>query len=135
MASTAIRNELMKFGRRYIEMARDLSSEDQVLMVRGMLIESVLMKTDKGVMSAKTLGADKRILMWTPDAQVGVVVLSPPPVPVIKTDCRILPEEPPTTSRRPSSVRQRLPRTAEVMLSPRTGSKLNYQTKRPRIGF
>ena len=87
----AIRDELMKLGRKYIEMARDLSPEDQELMVRGMLIENVLMKTDKGVMSAKTLGSDKRISMWIPESQTGVIILHPPPVPVVKHRVEILP--------------------------------------------
>jgi len=34
--------------------------------------------------SAKQLGADKRISMWQPDSQVGMVVLAAPPVPKIK---------------------------------------------------
>ena len=39
--------------------------------------------TDKGVLSAKQLGTDKRIAMWQPDAQAGVIVLQRPPVPKI----------------------------------------------------
>ena len=53
-----IRGELKSVGRKYIEMARDLSPEDQELLVCGMLMENVITKTDKGVMSAKALGSD-----------------------------------------------------------------------------
>ena len=33
------------------------------------------------MLSAKQLGADKRISMWQPDSQVGMVVLQAPPIP------------------------------------------------------
>lgn len=51
-----VRAELKSLGRKYIEMARDLSQEDQELVVRGMLFENVALRTDKGVMAAKQLG-------------------------------------------------------------------------------
>ncbi|HEX8765403.1 MAG TPA: hypothetical protein VF740_09600, partial [Candidatus Acidoferrum sp.] len=64
-----VRAEFGKLGRKYIQMGRDLTPEDQELLVRGMLFENVVLKTDKGVQAAKQLGADKRISMWQPDAQ------------------------------------------------------------------
>lgn len=42
-------------------------------------------------MSAKQLGADKRVAMWQPDSQVGMVVLVPPPIPKIDHEVPILP--------------------------------------------
>jgi len=74
-----IRAELKTLGRKYIELGRDLSPEDQQAMVRGRLLENVICGTDAGVQSAKQLGADKRISMWRPDSQVGVVILGTPP--------------------------------------------------------
>jgi hypothetical protein len=47
-------------------------------MVRGRLVENVIIGTDKGALSAKQLGADKRVAMWQADAQVGLVVLQAP---------------------------------------------------------
>jgi len=74
-----IRAELKTLGRKYIELGRDLSPEDQEAMVRGRLLENVIIGTDAGVQSAKQLGADKRISMWQVDSQVGLVVLGVPP--------------------------------------------------------
>jgi hypothetical protein len=51
--------------------------------------------TDKGVMSAKQLGADKRVAMWQPDSQLGMIVLQPPPVRHIKHEVPLLPPEHP----------------------------------------
>jgi hypothetical protein len=74
-----IRAELKTLGRKYIELGRDLSPEDQAAIVRGRLLENTIIGTDAGVQSAKQLGSDKRISMWTPDSQVGVVILGKPP--------------------------------------------------------
>ena len=76
---------------KYIEIGEDLTPEEQELMVRGMLIESVLLKTDAGVQAAKQLGADKRVSMWRADSQVGVTVLHAPPVPKINHAVPLLP--------------------------------------------
>jgi len=75
-----IRGELAKMGKKYIKIGQDLTAEDQENMVRGRLAENVILGTDKGVMSAKQLGADKRIAMWQPDSQVGMVVINAPEV-------------------------------------------------------
>jgi hypothetical protein len=87
----AIRAELKRIGGRYIEMGRDLSPEDQENIVRGRLLENVILGTDKGVQSAKQLGSDKRISMWQPDSQVGLVVLKAPEVKKINHRVPLLP--------------------------------------------
>jgi hypothetical protein len=74
-----VRAELKTLGRKYIELGRDLSPEDQAAIVRGRLLENTIIGTDAGVQSAKQLGADKRISMWQPDSQVGLVILGSPP--------------------------------------------------------
>jgi hypothetical protein len=86
-----VRAELKTLGRKYIEIGRQLTAQDQEAMVRGRLAENVIIGTDKGVMSAKQLGADKRISMWQADSQVGVVVLQGPEVRQIKHEVEILP--------------------------------------------
>ena len=75
-----IRAELKTLGRKYIEIGRDLTPEDQEAMVRGRLLENVILGRDDAVQSAKQLGADSRISMWQNDSQVGIVILSPPPM-------------------------------------------------------
>ena len=70
--------ELKTVSRKYIDLGRCLNAEEQECLVRGRLMENTIKGTDKGVMSAKQLGADKRVSMWVPDSQVGLVVLQAP---------------------------------------------------------
>jgi len=49
---------------------------------------------DDGVQSAKLLGTDRRVAMWRPDSQAGLVVLQPPPVRQIRHHVPLLPDEP-----------------------------------------
>jgi len=95
-----VRAELKTLGRKYIEIGRDLSPEDQEAMVRGRLAENTVLGTDKGVLSAKQLGADKRVAMWQPDSQVGLVVLQAPQVRTIRHEVPILPPEEPADEER-----------------------------------
>ena len=83
-----IRAELSKLGRKYIDIGRDLSPEDQENMVRGRLVENVIIGTDKGVMSAKQLGADKRVAMWQAETAANLIVLQAPPQ-VAKLDHKV----------------------------------------------
>ena len=53
----------------------------------------MIIGTDKAVMSAKQLGADKRVAMWTPDSQVGMVILKAPPIPQIDHEVPLFPVE------------------------------------------
>jgi hypothetical protein len=62
-------------------MGQQLTPEDQVNLVRGRLCENVVLGTDAGVQSAKQLGADKRVSMWQPDSQTGLIVLKAPEMP------------------------------------------------------
>ena len=86
-----IRAELKTMSRKYIQLGRDLSPEEQEAMVRGRLAENTILGTDKGVLSAKQLGADKRVAMWQPDSQVGMVVIQAPPVPKIDHEVPLVP--------------------------------------------
>lgn len=88
-----IRAEMKNLGKRFIEMARDITPEEQELLVRGKLLDNIYRNTDKAVLSAKQLGADKRVAMWTPDSQVGMVILQAPPIPVIDHEVPLFPVE------------------------------------------
>ncbi len=68
---------LAKRGLRYKELGR-IDVETQELITRGRLVHNVLAGKDKAVNSAKLLGSDRRVNMFTPDTQVGIVVLSQP---------------------------------------------------------
>jgi len=72
-------------------MGRDLSPKDQEAIVRGRLYEDVILGSDKGIMAAKQLGADKRVSMWRPDSQVGLVVLQAPEVRKMNHEVPLLP--------------------------------------------
>lgn len=47
-------------------------------LVRGRLITNCIEGKDGGAMSAKILGSESELNMWTPDTQVGVIVLNAP---------------------------------------------------------
>jgi hypothetical protein len=66
----------------YIELGRDHSRGAREAEPRPAGMDTIV-GTDKGVMSAKQLGADKRIAMWQPISQVGMVVIKAPEVPKI----------------------------------------------------
>jgi hypothetical protein len=65
-------------------MGEELTPERQQNAIRGRLYENVILGVDKGVQSAKVLGADKRVSMWQPDVQTGLVVLQAPKLRDIK---------------------------------------------------
>jgi hypothetical protein len=85
----SIQAEHWKIADRYIKMGRELTAENQQNAIRGRLYENVILGTDKGVLSAKQLGANKRVAMWQPDSQVGLVVLKAPEVPELERPIKL----------------------------------------------
>jgi hypothetical protein len=65
-------------GRKLMELGRNLTPELQEHLVRGRLAHNTMIGKDGGAMSAKLLGSDKRVNMFVPDNQMGVIVLSAP---------------------------------------------------------
>ena len=61
-----------------INLGKSFTPEDQENLVRGRLADNVVKGSDRGVMSAKALGSDKRVSMFTPEFQQGIIVLQPP---------------------------------------------------------
>ena len=76
----------------YIELG-EITAEEQEKLSRGRLVWNTIVGTDKGTLSAKQLGADKRVAMWQADSQVGLVVLQAPTV--VKLD-HVVPLLPPS---------------------------------------
>lgn len=68
---------LAKKGMRLKELG-SIDAETQEKLVRGRLVYNTLKGSDKGVMSAKALGSDRRVNMFVPDSQTGVIVLQMP---------------------------------------------------------
>ena len=62
--------KIAKLGRVSPEMQQDL--------VRGRLVENTIRGKDSGSMSAKILGSDKRVNMWTPEQRNNVLILQAP---------------------------------------------------------
>jgi hypothetical protein len=56
----------------------EIDAATQEKIVRGRLVYNTIKGSDKGVLSAKALGSDKRISMFAPDIQTGVIVLQMP---------------------------------------------------------
>lgn len=59
-----------------------INATHQEEIVRGRLVYNTLTGSDKGVLSAKALGSDRRVAMFTPDIQTGIVVINAPNVAV-----------------------------------------------------
>lgn len=65
-------------GVKLVELGASLNSNQQENLVRGRLAYNVIQGTDKGAQSAKLLGSDRRVNMFTPDTQIGVIALVAP---------------------------------------------------------
>lgn len=93
----AVKDKLTEKGKRLIEFGA-FSKDTRKALVRGRLIENVTNGRDGGAMSAKILGSDSELNMWTPDFQTGVIVLNAPQglaerkAELLK-DCESVPEE------------------------------------------
>lgn len=69
-----------------VDLGKCLNAGDQEALVRGRLVINVIKGRDEAVNSAYRLGMDKRVNMFQPDVQTGIVILNTPQVPeTIKT--------------------------------------------------
>lgn len=68
---------LAKKGVRLKELGT-IDAQTQEQLVRGRLVYNTIKGSDKGVLSAKALGSDRRVNMFQPDIQAGVIVLQVP---------------------------------------------------------
>jgi hypothetical protein len=63
---------------RLIKLGRTTPAQDMRALVHGRLIDNVTTGKDAGAQSAKILGSSRDLNMWTPDMQMGVIVLNTP---------------------------------------------------------
>jgi len=70
--------QLPKKAQRLVALGKSADKETRKHIVRGRLLENAIHGKDGGAMSAKILGSDSELNMWTPDMQMGVVVLTTP---------------------------------------------------------
>ena len=75
--SKGLRNALAERGRLLCELGR-INTFDQELLVRGRLVWNTIFGVDRGVVSTKALGGEKRLSMWRPDIQQEAIVLHVP---------------------------------------------------------
>ena len=75
---SAVFDRLSKKAQRLMKLGKSFGTEDRKHLVRGRLIENITNGSDKGAMSAKILGSDSELNMWTPEFQQGIVVLQTP---------------------------------------------------------
>jgi hypothetical protein len=78
VVSAAMLKMLAKEGIKLAEFGKSLSTETLKNLAIGRLAKNAIDGSDKGVMSAKTLGSHKDINLWAVDSQVGVIVLGMP---------------------------------------------------------
>jgi hypothetical protein len=56
----------------------EIDADTQEKLTRGRLVYNVIKGSDKGVLSAKALGSDRRVNMFQAELQAGVIVISLP---------------------------------------------------------
>ena len=73
----AVWRKMGKNAKKLIKLG-EVDPKMQEKIVRGRLVENTLKGKDGGTMSAKVLGSDKRVNMWTPEQQNNVLILQAP---------------------------------------------------------
>lgn len=68
---------LPKKMKRLVELGKT-DKETRRNLIRGRLVDNITRGKDGGSMSAKILGSDTELNLWTPDVQMGLVVLTAP---------------------------------------------------------
>ena len=61
--------------KRFRELGKSLPVPEQAALVRGALIHNIQEGEDKGIQSIKALGSTRELCMFTPEVQMGVVIL------------------------------------------------------------
>ena len=74
----AVYGMLSRKAQSLIRLGREIGKDDRKALIRGRLAENISQGKDGGAMSAKILGSDSELNMWTNENQVGVIVLNPP---------------------------------------------------------
>ena len=62
-------------GKTVPELGKSLPVPEQAALVRGALIHNIQEGEDKGIQSIKALGSTRELCMFTPEVQMGVVIL------------------------------------------------------------
>lgn len=76
--SKGLRQAIAEHGRLLAELGGNLTVQQQENLVRGRLVLNTIRGTDKGTLSAKALGSERRVSMWQSDTQRGLIILNSP---------------------------------------------------------
>lgn len=68
---------MAKKGKRFVELG-GIDADTQEKLVRGRLVYNTIRGDDRGAMSAKVLGSDKRVSMFLPENQIGIQIINAP---------------------------------------------------------
>jgi len=69
---------MSKKGKVLAAMGAQITAKMQEDLVRGRLAQNVISGKDGGSHSAKLLGSDRRVSMFTPEQQAGVIIINAP---------------------------------------------------------
>lgn len=75
--SATVMSLIPKESKQLMELGK-ITAEDQETLVRGRLAWNTIQGKDSGAQSAKILGSERRLNMWVPDQQTGVIVVTQP---------------------------------------------------------
>lgn len=76
--SKGLREAVAEHGKLLAELGGNITVQQQESLVRGRLVLNTIRGIDKGTLSAKALGSEKRVSMWQSDTQRGLVILNSP---------------------------------------------------------
>jgi hypothetical protein len=91
--SQGLRRAIAEHGRLLAELGGNITVHQQENLVRGRLVLNTIRGADKGTLSAKTLGSERRVSMWRSDIQSGLVIIKAPPLPSAKSKDQLLGED------------------------------------------
>ena len=74
----AVFAKLPKKMQRLVSLGKDTNPTTRKHIIRGRLLDNAIQGRDGGAMSAKILGSESELNMWTPDTQIGMIVLNAP---------------------------------------------------------
>jgi hypothetical protein len=75
--SKGLREAVAEHGKLLAELGGNITAPEQENLVRGRLVLNTIRGTDKGTISAKTLGSERRVAMWQAEVQQGIIVFRP----------------------------------------------------------
>ena len=70
--------QLPKKAKQLVALGKNTDKDTRKHIIRGRLLQNAIQGKDGGAMSAKILGSDTELNLWTPEFQQGLIVLTVP---------------------------------------------------------